>query len=144
MSLSIDQAVPGQWIFPAGVSIGAQGYLTIWCDGGAPASVALEANLNTGHSINADSSGVYLFNSSGQLLDWVEFGFQVQDLPLGKSGGTWRLLSSATPGAANSAPAVLGSAANVRINEWMASSRSGDDWFELYNVDSLPVNLSGL
>jgi hypothetical protein len=32
----------------------------------------------------------------------------------------------------------------VRVNEWMASPSSGDDWFELYNPNAQPVVLSGL
>jgi len=144
MSLSVDQIVPGQWVFPAGAIINAQSYLVVWCDGGLPASTNLEANLNTGNAIDSQSSGVYLFSSTGQLMDSVEFGFQIQDLSLGKSGGAWKLLSSPTPGATNAPPATLGSATNLHINEWMAAPLSGDDWFELYNQGILPVSLSGL
>jgi hypothetical protein len=36
----------------------------------------------------------------------------------------------------------LGSAADIFINEWMASPLSGGDWFELYNAGELPVDLS--
>src|SRR5262249_39553352 len=32
----------------------------------------------------------------------------------------------------------------LKINEWMAASSSGPDWFELFNPDPLPVDLSGL
>ena len=32
----------------------------------------------------------------------------------------------------------------MKINEWMASPASGEDWVELYNGDTLPVDLSGL
>jgi hypothetical protein len=32
----------------------------------------------------------------------------------------------------------------LKINEWMASPSSGDDWFEIYNPDPLPVALSSL
>src|SRR5205814_8780697 len=87
---------------------------------------------------------LYLFSTAGQLLNSVEFGFQVKDLSIGLSGGVWRLLGAPTPAAANSAPATLGSPANIRFNEWMASPLSGDDWFELHNLDSAPVELSGL
>jgi hypothetical protein len=39
---------------------------------------------------------------------------------------------------------VLGSSANVRINEWMAAPAHGDDWIELFNADALPVSIGGL
>jgi hypothetical protein len=58
--------------------------------------------------------------------------------------------SNSTPGRANnnaSAPVT------VFINEWMASNRSTitdpsdgdfDDWFELYNPNANPIDLSGV
>jgi hypothetical protein len=53
------------------------------------------------------------------------------------------LLSTPTFASLNAAPAVLGAATSVRINEWLAKSTNGDDWFELYNTSSQPVELSG-
>src|SRR5262249_23998543 len=32
MSLSVDRAVAGQWVFPAGTTISGQGFLVVWCD----------------------------------------------------------------------------------------------------------------
>jgi len=63
---------------------------------------------------------------------------------MGRNGGNWQLLATPTPGTANSAPATLGSVNNLRFNEWMSVPFAGDDWFELYNTDSLPVDLGGL
>ena len=31
----------------------------------------------------------------------------------------------------------------MKINEWMAAPLSGDDWFELYNTEDLPVQIGG-
>ncbi|MDB6110000.1 MAG: hypothetical protein JWR69_1750, partial [Pedosphaera sp.] len=144
MSLSKDPAAPGQWTFPAGVTLSANGYLLIWCDSSHPASTNGLTNLNTGFSLSGDGDAVYLFGTSGQIADSVAFGFQAADLSLGRNAGAWGLLSIPTPGAANAANAALGSAASLRINEWMANPASGDDWFELYNPDPLPVALGGL
>jgi hypothetical protein len=144
MSLSLDKSTPGQWTFPPGTMIGAGGYLTIWCDSSRPATTNLQANLNTGQSLDGNSGGAYLFNPAGQVVDYVEYGFQVANQSIGRSGGSWRLLANSTPGAPNSAPATLGAASSLRFNEWMAESSSGDDWFELYNTNALPVDLSGL
>src|SRR5262249_43348153 len=32
----------------------------------------------------------------------------------------------------------------LKLNEWMASPLSGDDWFEIYNPGAQPVPLAGL
>ena len=38
----------------------------------------------------------------------------------------------------------MGDRYRLRINEWMANPRQGDSWFEIFNPDSLPVDLAGL
>lgn len=143
MGLSTDPSKV-QWIFPSGVSIGANSYLVVWFDSSRPASTNADPELNTGRALSADGEGVYLFNGSGQLVDSVAFGFQIADVSIGNNGGTWTLLSSPTPGTANSAGAPLGNIANLRINEWMPNPAGGNDWFELHNTDAAPVSLSGL
>jgi len=45
---------------------------------------------------------------------------------------------------ATNAAAVLGDQRLLRINEWMADPSVGEDWFEIYNSNSKPVELSGL
>ena len=47
------------------------------------------------------------------------------------------------PRYANSA-AGLGNASSLKINEWLASSANGDDWFELFNSGAQPVSVGGL
>jgi len=144
MSLSDSPAQPGRWAFPAGATIPANGYLVVWCDSSRPASTVWGADMNTAFSLSGESDGVYLFSSAGQMLDSVEYGFQVTDMPIGRSGSQWRLLAGPTPGAPNAAPATTGSAASLRINEWLANSENGEDWFEVFNLDTQPVELSGL
>ena len=144
MSLSLDQSIPGQWVFPAGTTIAAGGYLTIWCDSSRDATTNLSATLNTGHSLDGNSGGVYLFNTVGQVVDYVEYGFQLSNQSVGRSSGNWRLLSSPTPGALNATPVALGAVSGLRFNEWMAAPITGDNWFELYNTNAQAVDLSGL
>jgi hypothetical protein len=145
MRLSTDPNEPSQWVFPSGVSIPANGYLVVWFDDDLPASTLAGPLLSTGHPLDGESGEVWLFNNGGQPVDSVVFGFQVADLPIGReAGGQWGLMSTATPGAANSAPAALGSPAGLRLNEWLAGSPDGDDWFEIYNPGSQPVDLGGL
>ncbi len=144
MSLSVDRPEPGQWRFPFGTTIPGLGYLVIWCDGSQPASIIPGPCLNAGHSLDGDGGGVYLFNAAGQIVNAVEYGFQVENLPIGRVSGQWRLLSAVTPGATNAAAAALGPVTGLRLNEWMAAPAAGDDWFEIYNPTNLPVDLSRL
>ncbi|HEX5220958.1 MAG TPA: lamin tail domain-containing protein [Verrucomicrobiae bacterium] len=142
MSLSVNSQQPGQFTFPVGTTLGGNTYLVIKCDGDSPLST-IPGSFNTGESLDGESGGVYLFNTAGQVVNFVEYGHQVRDLPIGLSGGQWRLLSSATPGALNSAAAILGANSALRINEWMPEPVNNDgDWFELYNTTNRPVDLS--
>jgi hypothetical protein len=143
MSLSVDSSEPGEWTFPPGASIAAGGYLVIWCDDNRPPSTA-SGDFNTGNSLDGESGGVYLFNTSGQLVNSVEYGFQVEDYSVGLSGSFWRLLATPSPGAANSALASLGSSSALRLNEWMANPSEGPDWLEIFNLTNVPVQLGGL
>jgi hypothetical protein len=144
MHLSTDASDPAQWVFPAGVSIPANGYLIVWFDNERAASTVAGSLLNTGHSLDGESGDVYLFNAGGQAVDSVQYGFQVPDRTIGVSGAGWTLLASPTPGAANSAAASPGSAAALRLNEWLANSEVEDDWFELYNNSDQAVALDGV
>jgi hypothetical protein len=137
-----DDAGKVKFVFAPGTTVNANSYVLVWCDG--ERAVSTNGTLNSGFSLSGSSGGAYLFNTNGQVVNQIEYGFQVQDRPIGRSTGQWQLLSSATPGATNAAPASLGSAANLRVNEWMANPKDGDDWFELYNLDASPVNMSGL
>jgi len=141
-SLGVDSATP-QWSFPPGASIAAGGYLVIWCDNARAVSTNA-GDYNTGRALNGDSGGAYLFNTSSQLVNFVEFGFQVENRAIGLVSGVWRLLNTNSPGLANGTAAALGTASALRFNEWLANSADGPDWFELHNSTNLPVELSGL
>ncbi|MGC3960960.1 MAG: lamin tail domain-containing protein [Verrucomicrobiota bacterium] len=144
LGLSKSSTAAARWVFPAGVTIPAFGYLRVWCDSSHAASSNSTAALNTGFSISGDSGDVYLFNAAGQVVDSVSYGFQLSDVSIGSSGGQWQLLAAPTPGAANSVPTALGQVSSLRINEWMAAPLTGDDWFELYNTNALPVAIGGM
>jgi hypothetical protein len=85
-----------------------------------------------------------LFGTNGLVVDYVVYGFQIADLSIGRSGSVWRLLAAPSPGAANAAPAALGNASSLRLNEWATGGTVANDWFELFNTSTLPVELSGL
>jgi hypothetical protein len=147
MKLGIAADAASAWTFPSGASIPAFGYLAIWCDPGQPASTINSTDLNTARALGDFSGGVYLFNTSGQLVNQIEWGPQVVDRSIGVDAGTWKLLAAPTRTAANSGPATLGDAtalAALRINEWMCAPSTGSDWFELYNPGANPLALAGL
>jgi hypothetical protein len=141
MSLSVNTAEAGKWVFPPGATLGGYGYVVVKCDGSSAVSTNV-GSYNTGKSLDGESGGVYLFNASGRLVSSAEYGVQVEDLPIGLAGGQWRLLSGATPGGANAAASGLGSIVSLRINEWMAGPSRGADWFEIHNASDLPVDLT--
>ena len=80
------------------------------------------------------------------IRDYVAFGPQARGFTIGRvSDGTGAFtLTTPTPNATNSTAVTLGSTATLRVNEWMAQPAHGDDWFEIYNGDALPVSIAGL
>jgi len=142
MSLSVDEAEAGQWVFPTGTSIPPQGYLVLRADASQPATTNTAAILNVGRSLDGNSGGVFLFNAAGQQVDGVAYGFQIQDRSIGRAGADWVLQDAPSPGTVNGLAAPLGDPTMLVINEW--HSGSGEDWFELFNPDALPVNMAGL
>ncbi len=79
------------------------------------------------------------------MVDSVTFGMQLPDRSIGRlADGTWGL-TTPTFGAANVAlPTAKPS--KMKINEWLASENvtSANDFIELYNGDTLPVNMGGM
>lgn len=141
--VGLGKGQPPFWTFPPDTILPALAYLRVWADGNELPSIDPLAGFNLGVGLDHRKGGVYLYSPSGQVVSFVDYGFQVPDKTVGLSGGTWSLLIAPTPGAANNSSAVLGSSTNVHINEWMASPVLGDDWFELYNADDLPVSIGG-
>ncbi len=143
LSLSVNSREPREWTFPPGATLGPGAVLLIKCDGSQPVSTNA-GNYNLGESLDGESGGVYLFNPAGQLVDSVQYGPQVEDLPIGLVAGSWCLLSAASPGFPNGSQAILGQNSALRLNEWMANPASGADWFEIYNTTNRPVNLGNI
>lgn len=143
MSLSTRNPQAGEWRFPVGTKMAPSSYLLVWMEPGRNASTLPQQPLNTGMGLAAEGDGVFLFDSAGRLVNSVEFGSQITGASIGLRAGSWKLLAQTTPGAANSVEAILGSASELRINEWMAAPVDGEDWFELFNAGSRPVEISG-
>ena len=133
------------WKFPSDAEVPGHGYLLVWFDNDRPPSIGLEAELNTGHALSSGGDAVRLLDPQGRVVDAVAFGPQAPGSSIGRRDGSWRLLASPTPGAANSPEAALGDAAALRLNEWLAAPSAGqEEFFELYNAATLPIDLGGL
>jgi hypothetical protein len=143
LSLTDNAGVPRKWVFPAGSILNAQGYRKVRFDPDLPASPT-----NTGFGLKSTGGAVYLINrpaDGGSVASSVAYGLQAEDFSIGRvpNGGTNWVLTTPTLGGANLA-AALGDPLQLKVNEWMAAPASGDDWFEIYNPNAQPVNLSRL
>jgi hypothetical protein len=127
---------------PPGTPIPANGFLVLFAD-----NDSTTPGLHTGFALKQTGDQVFLYDKAGNggaLLDSVEFGLQLPDLSVGRlSDGRWSL-TKPTLGTFNLA-CPAGDTQTVRINEWLADSPAlfTSGFIELYNPDSLPIELSG-
>jgi len=145
--LTDNPATPGRWVFPANVSIPANGFLVVALDSSRPPSVTAELSLNAGFSLKSVGDAIFLYGSgAGGLVDAVEFGFQITDMALGRvpNGSANLRLCNPTRGASNAEAALGATIGSVKANEWMAAPSDGEDWVEIANASSSPVSLAGL
>jgi hypothetical protein len=141
VSITDNPDEPVKFIMPAGTSIKPGEYLVLYAD-----SDTASSGIHLGFALNGDGEGLYLYNSSGQLLDSVQFGLQLPDLSIGRVAGSglWTL-TVPTFGQANIVQ-PLGDQKALRINEWLADGLVlfEDDFIDLYNPQASPVDLTGL
>ena len=139
MSLSNDVSQPRKFVFTAGTSIPAGGYLTVQCNAAAAASAT-----NTGFALNGSGGVLGLYHTvanGGGLHDSLSYGRQIADFSLGRTPngtGPWAL-SVPTRDALNTA-AGTGPLTDVKLNEWLVT---GTDFLELFNLGAAPVALGG-
>lgn len=134
----------------AKTTVPAGGYLILWADG-EPA----EGPNHLPFKLNNGGEAVFLgtfSNGSVSVVSQVVFPKLERDVSYGRypnGTGAYRLLSDPTPGAANLPIRVI---PGVLINEIMAVNNGPDrdedgeaeDWIELYNPTSQPVDVGGL
>lgn len=138
--LSTTTSQPMKFAFPAGTTLAAGGYLVLY-GGNADGT----PGLHLGFKLNGSGDSLFLFDAGTNQLDHLTFGPQLPDLSIGRDrDGQW-LLNQPTLGAANVA-APTGDAQALRINEWLAAHgvQPVEDFIELYNPGTLPVDLTGL
>lgn len=144
----------GAWKFPAGTTIGAKQFLTVWMDGEAAENAA--GSLHASFRLAATNGYVALsipYDSGTAVLDYARYSGAGADRSIGffpdGTPGPRRPFFFSTPGAANNDAAQP---LPVFINEWMPANTSSladpadddfDDWFELYNPNTVTVDLGG-
>jgi hypothetical protein len=141
MSLTDDTTAPRRWVIPGGTILPAQAFMRFRFNADAPASTT-----NTGFALKANGGGVFLFNrlaDGGSVLSSVTYGLQAADFSIGRlpNGSSNWVLTIPTLGSANIV-ATLANPFSLRINEWMANPSSGQDYFEIYNPNPQPVDIS--
>ena len=144
--LEVNEGRDGAYRFPPGISLAPHELRVVWCDGAFPMSISSALPINTGFGLPGQGAVLSLRDAQQARLA-MAYGFQIDNSSIGSIGSTeveWGLLSSPTPGTANSGAASLGDVTSLAINEWMANPITGPDWFELFNRDRLAVSLDGV
>ena len=119
VTMTDDPDEPEKFVFAGGTTIDTGEFLLVYAD-----SATAAAGIHLGFGLDGDGEAIYLYDRSGELLDSVEFGPQLPDFSIGRTGydGTWRL-NVPTPGGANVAQ-PLGDPATLKINEWLKIGRA--------------------
>ncbi|MBN2181939.1 MAG: lamin tail domain-containing protein [Sedimentisphaerales bacterium] len=147
MSLSDDPGEPRKFVFSSSfldtTIMNPGDYLILYGDH------LTDIKNHIGFALKADGEGLYLYGKrtdGGNLIDAIEFGTQIQNYSIGRVGYDKRwTLNLPTPGLPNTT-APAGDPDKLKINEWLANGEVlfDDDFIELYNPNSLPVDLSGM
>jgi hypothetical protein len=152
--LSSDLTNARRWAFPAGAVLEPWEFKAIVADGQSEQSTAHE--WHTDFRLDPAAGAVALLRLRGELVEVLDHLAYAPVHP-GRSDGSFpdgqRVtrfeLQSPTPGRPNALPQP---ALPLLINEWMANNRgwlldpadlAADDWLELYNPNTLAVELAG-
>ena len=140
-----------RWPFPSGTTIEPNQTLLVWADGEPGQSISSELHAN--FRLDFAMGSVALARVDGgqeQILDYINYS----GLPADTSYGSYpdgqavsrQVFTTPSPGGTNIVTT------QIFINEWMASNKNtvndavdgdAEDWFELYNPNGNPVDLSG-
>lgn len=135
-----DYSYPGPYVFPPGVVLAPGAYLVLACDVSYANMTGLAAPLR----LRPNGGTLTLFDDDHRVIDYVQYGLQVQDHSLVRiATETWSL-GVPSFGATNTTLS-LGNPQVLRINEWMAYQSSSErGFFELFNPGPQPVALARL
>ncbi len=139
-----------QWAFPPGVVLLPGEFLVVWAD--AEPDETAGTNLHTSFRLEP-TNGTVVLSRAGQILDYLSY----TGVGTNRSFGAWppdqasfrQVFNFSTPGRTNDPSALP---VTLFINEWMAVNGGAisdpadfnfDDWFEIYNPATIPVDLAG-
>lgn len=109
----------------------------------ASASLAPGQHLAIPMPLDSTQGALVLLDPIGRPRDGTRYGPQAAGYGFSRIAGSWRL-STPTPGVANTA-ATTGDPAVLRLNEFLANPvPGGEDWLEIANPSTMPVDLGGL
>lgn len=100
--LTDDAGSPRKWVFPAGTSIPANGYLLVWADENG----SLNTGLHASFKLSKSGEQIYLIDTdanNNQVLDSIIFEAQTTDVSFGRvtaDADTWGAMTP-TPGVVN-------------------------------------------
>ncbi|MGZ8920926.1 MAG: lamin tail domain-containing protein, partial [Limisphaerales bacterium] len=143
-----------KWQFPAGTTLAANQFLTVWADNEPGESTPSE--LHTNFRLASSTGAVTLARMQGAAPAVIDF-VRYTALSANRAYGSYpdgqpqerRIFDFPTFNATNDPASMV---VNVVINEWMAANSSTimdpadgdfDDWIELYNAGTQMVDLSG-
>ena len=145
MVISQSSNINSGWQFPEQTIIEANGYVVVYAN-----DVDGTSGFHSGFGLDKNGESVYLFdtiNSGGELIDSIDFGNQLTDRSVGRTGRNNEFsLMLPTPGVKNGSKLPLASENNILINEWLSSRGIifDNDFLELYNPGQYPVHIGGM
>jgi len=140
--LTDNSALPYKYTFPGGTTLVPGAYLTIHAS-----SESAVPQPRTGFGLKREGDTLILTKSTasgGGVADSIAFGNQLEDASIGRVFDASWSLCTPTFGTVNQ-PAQTGDISGVKINEWLADAGvlESDDFIELHNPSSKPVNIGG-
>lgn len=145
-----------KWFFP-NVSLDAKGYIIVHASGKGKTDGSFHASFK----LPAIEGGIYLSDSAGSIIDWVEYKDQSKNISMGRTVGNpdeWMLFDKPTPGFANDEGGFnafeksrYADETPIIITEVLASNKitiadnkgQYSDYIEIYNKGDKPINLEG-
>ncbi len=115
--LSDNPSSPGKWVFPAGASIPAGGYLVVLCDDLNIADPGPGGHYHANFKLSAEGESAVLSDAGGTVVDSVAFGLQSAFESYGRDGsGQWGYLAQPSPGTPNSGGTASGRVEKVQFS----------------------------
>lgn len=149
-----------KWTFPA-IMINAKSYMVVFASGGSGTSDVNAVYQHTNFKLSADKGGVYLFDTTGQVIESIEYKSQLKNVSLGRdpnNNSQWISFQHPTPGFVNDETGYsafeqsrIAKSTDIILTEVMAANKTTitdnkgnySDYIEIYNKSNKAINLNG-